>query len=834
MPRSKAEIAQRTEGDRAAQPSTQPRPAPQSLQVLPETHTQLAQPAKEVPQGIKSAQEPPKKRRRKSPPLEADDEFSALLDQATPTADGEKVKHAAPAGKKYISSLFSSMPEIREPVVQTQPRPSVLTPSNAPTLDGSFESLGISSVLSKHLTSEKMNLQRPTTIQQLAVPFFTRQSQSEQRDAILRAQTGSGKTLAYLLPILQDLMALSNAFAAEGKTLDRSVGTLAIIIVPTRELANQICEVATKLLSFASERSSDQGSKTVSHRWLIPGLLSGGAHRQHEKARLRKGVPLLVATPGRLIDHLQTTRSFRLAGEPERPKQQSKPKKPSEEDDFDIEDRPYVRPEGAADDEDSEEDFTLPQSRSYRPRKPMYQPVKEIDARLHLRWLVLDEADRLMDMGFEPQITSVLEECAKRQSRSSTARRTILCSATMADGAAKLATMALRDPLLIKGDGDAPPGTQQNGATVDRFAPPSQLTQSYIMTAPKLRFVCLVALLRQIFTRGLRKTNDRGKKVLVFMTCTDAVNYHWTALGGLSMERSVEQEAGKPKPESLSVQSQLLGKVPIFRLHGNLELATRLGSLKAFSESDSGILLCTSLAARGLDVPFVSNVIQYDLPTEGGATEYIHRVGRTARAGNVGEAWAFVLPTEAGWVDWVQNKMKSNSVSDAPKALSDMREVAANEILSKGFGGEDYETRATDVQMNYERWVESKPEYGAAARKAFTSHVRAYATHPSEEKAFFHVKNLHLGHLAKAFGLRDAPAGLGGAVGRAQQEMKTKRAKADASDDEPEMGKSGKPMIPRSGRALDGGRMHAAKAGQIGEFAVGGASMVESMLKRKR
>lgn len=198
---------------------------------------------------------------------------------------------------QVISSLFPKFPPgTRRPEVAATVAPdeaedspaTVLDPSNAPSMADDFASLPLRANMVAHLKG-KMGLAHPTTIQKLAVPFLCN-SETRQKDAILQAQTGSGKTLSYLLPIIEDLLRISSSVVQPGKPIDRSIGTMAIILVPTRELANQIFEVACRLLSFASDNGS------ASHRWITPGLLTGGAHRQHEKARLRKGIPLLIAT----------------------------------------------------------------------------------------------------------------------------------------------------------------------------------------------------------------------------------------------------------------------------------------------------------------------------------------------------------------------------------------------------------------------------------------------------------------------------------------------------------------------------------------------------------
>jgi ATP-dependent RNA helicase DDX31/DBP7 len=110
-----------------------------------------------------------------------------------------------------------------------------------------------------------------------------------------------------------------------------------------------------------------------------------------------------------------------------------------------------------------------------------------------------------------------------------------------------------------------------------------------------------------------------------------------------------------------------------------------------------------------LDLPLVRAVVQYDLPTEGGATEYVHRVGRTARAGKGGEAWSIVAPSEVEWVKWVESKMQGDESTTGKENTSEVRltGVTAETVLSSGFGGKgaQYEQRATEVQLSFERWV---------------------------------------------------------------------------------------------------------------------------------
>ncbi|KAF9529209.1 P-loop containing nucleoside triphosphate hydrolase protein, partial [Crepidotus variabilis] len=679
--------------------------------------------------------------------------------QSHPRAEASTSTHSRPT--QVISSLFSYNPKVEKPT-EKQKMTNIAAPSNAPLDSSTFTGLNLNPLIISHLTS-KMGIQKPTAIQRASLPVLLSEAKSS-RDVFLQSQTGSGKTLSYLLPIIQDLLPLSSL-----SYIDRSIGTLAIIIAPTRELAKQISDVLESLLKMRlrpeDESSTEPDTSTRLTRWLVSGLLVGGATRTHEKARLRKGVPILVSTPGRLLDHLQNTSSFNVG---------------------------------------------------------------------KCQWLILDEADQLMELGFEETIQGIISGLDGRRRLAKqameegaiaevggwdwgTRRRTILCSATIREDVQKLAGTALIEPLMIKAtEGDK----DQTKPGEETFTPPSQLLQKYIVAPLKLRLVALVALLRTLVAQSQVR---KGTKIIVFLSCTDSVDFHWNLLAGSSMgsnapqpsgsdsnstedEDGDEDEKGSKKidanPDKVESQCALLPDVSIYRLHGSLTTHARLTALKGFAgksktqDGTTSVLFCTSVASRGLDLPLVRAVIQYDLPTEGGVTEYVHRVGRTARAGKGGEAWSFVAPSESGWVKWAEEKMQSEEKAKEQGAKASLHPVSVEEILKNGFGGKgiEYEARATEVQLAFERWVLKDKDHASFARKAYLSHMRAYATHPTNEKHIFHIRNLHIGHLAKAFALRDAPKAVNGpgshksSVSKSSKtKLARKRTRRDADDSEDEV-----------------------------------------------
>ncbi|KAJ5120538.1 uncharacterized protein N7515_009926 [Penicillium bovifimosum] len=637
-----------------------------------------------------------------------DDSFNR---PSAPRAGGDRRPQHPRDPTQFVSSLFSSNPEPRnaqEPKEERETEDS--KPTNAPLIDGldTFTNLGLSPNLAAHLLT-KLELKAPTAIQKSSISQLLK----EESDAFIQAETGSGKTLAYLLPLVQRIMDLSKAKTEHTDTqVHRDSGLFAIILAPTRELCKQISVVLENILRCAN--------------WLVCGTVIGGEKKKSEKARLRKGLNILVATPGRLVDHLDNTEALDVS---------------------------------------------------------------------NVRWLVLDEGDRLMDMGFEEELQGIVKKLDARQRPSRvpgvpTRRTTVLCSATLKMNVQKLGEISLKDAVHIKADPADNDEEKKDKDEEEGFRVPAQLKQSYAIVPAKLRLVSLTAYLKRTFMR-----KGSVMKAIVFMSCADVVDFHFELFArnqDREQQKKDDEEEGEENKkdderEKLSPHGTIApgrafstpnNPVILHRLHGSLPQNVRTATLGSFSRStEACVMICTDVASRGLDLPNVDLVVEYDPAFS--SDDHTHRIGRTARVGRDGRALVFLQPgCEENYVEILKRGYR-----DGGKALT---RTDANEILRRGFGGNEtgkknWEEKTTDWQMDVERWALGNPEYLEMARRAFQSHVRAYATHIASERSIFDIKELHLGHLAKSFALRDRPGKINVPGLRPGQEDTKKDFKASRS-----------------------------------------------------
>lgn len=354
-------------------------------------------------------------------------------------------------------------------------------------MNPSFTEFLLPDALLRGLASE--GYETPTPVQAAVIPLAM-----DGLDLLVSAATGSGKTAAFLLPIMQRLLDVQS----------RRSATRALILVPTRELARQIYIHFMRLGSYTR---------------LAAGILTGGESKAHQIATLRKNPELLVATPGRLLEFLQSREA-------------------------DLGD---------------------------------------------LEILVLDEADRMLDMGFADDVLAIIGSCNPE-------RQSMLFSATLNHrGLSGIISPLLRDPQLVEVD----PVREQH---------PDIVHQMILSDGPEHKQRQLLWLLgHEIYDKALVFTNKRESAVTL-------ANY-------------------------LVGQQQRVAY-----LHGELDQRERNRVMGLLHSGKVSVLIATDLAARGLDVPGVQLVINADLPRSG--DEYLHRTGRTGRAGERGVALSLVSPQE--------------------------------------------------------------------------------------------------------------------------------------------------------------------------------------------
>ena len=350
-------------------------------------------------------------------------------------------------------------------------------------MDTAFTALGLNDRIAYGV--QQMGYEAPTPIQAQAIP-----PAMLGKDVLACAMTGSGKTAAFVLPMLEHL-----------RTKSRGV-TRALVLAPTRELAAQIHEHLEEL---------------AVHTPVTGAPVFGGVGMEPQEHAFRSGVDVIIATPGRLLDHFT---------------------------------RPYAK----------------------------------LD---RLEYLVIDEADRMLDMGFLPDIRKVLRHITAK-------RQTLFFSATLPPEIVRLAGELLRQPVTLNLERKA--------------APAVGITQAVYPVSQELKGELILTLLN----------NGAMKEALVFTRTKHRAN----RLADFLVKKGINAD----------------------RIHGNRSQQQRTKALEGFKDGDIRVLVATDIAARGIDVEALGHVVNFDVPNV--PDDYIHRVGRTARAELTGEAYTFVSPAE--------------------------------------------------------------------------------------------------------------------------------------------------------------------------------------------
>lgn len=387
-------------------------------------------------------------------------------------------------------------------------------------------------------------------------------------------------------------------------------GTGCLVITPTRELALQIFGVAKELM--------DSHSQTLA-------IVIGGANRSAEADKLFKGVNLLIATPGRLLDHLQNTPGF-----------------------------------------------------NYK----------------NLKALVLDEADRILEMGFEDEMRQIIKMIP------ADGRQTMLFSATQTTKVEDLARISLRPgPLYINVD------YHKEASTVEG------LEQGYVVCEADKRFLLLFSFLKRFLK----------KKIIVFFSSCASVKYYAELLNYIDL--------------------------PVLDLHGKQKQQKRTNTFFEFRNAKQGTLICTDVAARGLDIPAVDWIVQFDPPDD--PRDYIHRVGRTARASAKGKSLMFLQPGELGFLKYLKEARVPVVEFEFPSKKLVNVQSQLEKLISKNY------YLNNSAKDGYRLVYSVRFSFGAPSPNAIRSYLQAYASHSL--RSVFDVHKLDLVKVAKSFGFSAPP-----------------------------------------------------------------------------
>ena len=485
---------------------------------------------------------------------------------------------SADAPQDQSAVLASGLPQV--PSADAEPLVIKVDPVETPAVK--FDSFGLHADILKAILEQGYNT--PTPIQAQAIPVVL-----AGRDMMGAAQTGTGKTASFSLPIIQRLLPLASSSASPARHPVR-----ALILTPTRELADQVADNVHNYAKYTALRSI---------------VVFGGVDMNAQADALRRGVEILIATPGRLLDHVQ------------------------------------------------QKNTQLGQ----------------------VQMLVLDEADRMLDMGFLPDLQRILNLLPKE-------RQTLLFSATFSNEIKKLSASYMRNPVTIE--------------VAQRNSTATNVRQIVFEVPEGDKHAAVVQLIRE---RGL-------KQVLIFCN---------SKIGAGRLSRLIERDG-----------------IVSSAIHGDKSQNERMQALEAFKKGEIVALVATDVAARGIDITDLPAVINFDLPFS--AEDYVHRIGRTGRAGASGDALSLCSPNERKQLAEIENLIKRPLERGTLVIANPSRPSSSSADRSRPSGGRgrDEDSSRSDGRGDSRGARSTHTSHATPGERDRPRHVRS-TPHKVEDDIFF-------------------------------------------------------------------------------------------------
>ena len=583
-----------------------------------------------------------------------------------------------------------------------------------------FDDLKINSYLKKALNKNNYNIM--TKIQKKAIPILL-----EHKNVIVKSETGSGKTLAYIIPLYQSLIEIN-----EYEKINRKNGVYSVIFSPTHELCLQIEKTFDKLKSCCIN--------------VVYGALMGGQKIETEKKKLRKGLNVIITTPGRLLYHLKNTENI---------------------------------------------NFTT------------------------LKMIIIDEADLMLDMGFEKDIRECLKLIVQKSENINNDEeitlnpdlfkkfKIFLISATIDNRIRKMSNYFMKGFKAIgfekederekemkkenkieneeDNQNDKEDEIEKQEKTNSNISgnyylsslKQQNITQFYSYINDEYRLIHLIAFLY----------NNLFQKIIIFVSTCDLCEFLSKIITDLEIDINYKSEIGQnlkdQKFKSSKNDSQEkfihLFNQKTYKLHGKMKHDERKIVFNEFNEDNTGILIATDVAARGLDFKNINWVIHYDINPD--IKEYINRIGRTARIDNIGSSILFLMQNERKLLDTCFKPIKNNLIelknSDILTLfLKNINKNILKNKINENINEEKFNTNDDTDNLDENELYKKKFLYIISpilrciknfifndkknlilARKAFKSEIRSYVTFLKFAKDVFNVKVLNLTRMSRSFGL---------------------------------------------------------------------------------